>query len=339
MIELTEQYIPEKFLYREEQFKKIEGTFLDFKKDKFSTNLILLGTTGAGKTSILKRIIKDNDNTLFTSVADNKTTNKILKSLSNKKHHSDSDLMEGLIKDLKQTPRILIIDEVGKIADMENFCNVINNIYRNTNVPIILATNKWTFIQEMPEDAKLTLFFNRVEFQYYDSNQIKGILKERLKLIEKKIDYKFSDKSLSYLCAKIVKEQFSSVRVALIILSQCINARNDSIKFINQQFDYLIEMEWRDFLYKLNDIEKEFLNVLLEISETKIEIPTPEISSKLGGVASPSKLSKMVTAFMDYGIIKAKWKHLGRAGGKHRILSFSKPEYRIKLLKLLNPWE
>lgn len=339
MLELTEQYIPEKFLFREDQVKKIKETFIDFKKTGISTNLILLGTTGAGKTSVLKRIIKDNDNTIFVSCSEHKSTNKILRFLSGKKFHCDSDLQKALIEQLKETPKILIIDEVGKIDDMERFCNTINTIYRNTNVPIILATNKWTFIQEMPDDARLTLFFNRVEFPYYDAIQLKAILNERLKLVEDRVSFRFSDESLSYLCGKVVKEQFSSVRVALVILNQCISSKNDSIKFIDKQFEYLVEMEWRDFIYKLNDIEKEFLGVLLELSETQLEMPVPEISSKLGGAVSPSKMSKMVTAFMDYGIIKAKWKHLGRAGGKHRIIFFSKPQYRIKLLKLLTPWE
>jgi Cdc6-like AAA superfamily ATPase len=339
MLELTEQYIPDNFLFREQQINKIIDTFKSFKENGQGNNLILLGTTGAGKTSILKKIIRDNDNFVFVSVSEHKTTNKILKSLTKRNLHSDSDLQSSLIEDLRKSPKIIIIDEVGKISDMENFCNTLNAIYREIPVPIIMATNKWTFLQEMPSDSRTTLFLNPVELPCYSATQLEGILRERLELIKLKIDFNFNEGSLGYLCARTVKEQSSSVRTALTILNQCIIAMNDSQKFIDEKFDYLIDLDWQNFIFKLNEVEKEFLNVLLELSEQETEIPTPEISSLMKGDISPSKLSKLVTSFIDYGIIKAKWKHLGRGGGKHRIISFSKPSYRIKLLKLLTPWE
>lgn len=339
MLELTEQYIPDKFLFREEQVHKITQTFINFKNKSLANNLILLGTTGAGKTSILQKIILDQNNNLFVSANENRTTNRILKKLSGKNHRSDSELLSSLINQLKQEPKIIVIDEVGKITDIENFCNILNALYRETGIPIIIATNKWTFIEEMPDDARLTLFLNRVEFPCYNAVQLKEILKYRLSLIADKIDFNFSDSSLEYLSSKVVKSHFSSVRIALMILNQCVNAKEDSMEFIEQKIEYLVEQDWRNFIHKLSDIEKEFLNIVLDLSESQDEIPAPCVNMKMSGIASPSKISQLVTTFIDYGLLSAKWKHLGRAGGKHRIISFSKPAYRTKLLKLLNPWE
>ena len=340
MLELTDKFIPQRFLFREGQYNQIKKIFSDFKEDRYmATNLIILGTTGAGKTSMIRKIINEQDNNLFVSAMENKTTNRILKALSGKKLCSDSELIQCLVKLLNENPKILIIDEVGKIQDPENFCNTLNAIYRLTNVPIIVITNKWTFIEEMPDDAKLTLFFNKVEFPSYSAIQLKEILKERLVCIREKTDFDFSEGSLEYLSAKIIKEHFGSVRTALVILNQCVTARDDSIKFINEKIEYIETQEWESFLHKLSSLEKDFLNIILELAENEEEIPSTDIANRMKGLASPSKISQIITSFIDYGIIKAKWKHLGRAGGKHRIISFSKPEYRTKLLKLLSPWE
>ena len=345
MLPLSEDYIPEKFFFREEQVRKIKETFSQFKKDRYSIiNLIILGTTGAGKTGVVKKMMYEGENYIYVSALNLKTTNSIFKKISEtkKKFVATSDSLNGAVNIFKENPKILIIDEVGKINDMENFCNYLNAFYRETQVPIILITNKWTFIQEMPDDARLTLFLEKVEFPSYNTKQLKEILIDRINATELEIGkpLNINDSELEYLCCRIVKEHFSSVRIALRILNRCFASDNYSKEFLDKTIDYLVELDYASFVNKLSPTEKDFLGFLLEYSDGNESIPITEIinlpeSRRFGEI---SRISQLTTALIDYGFIKAKYHHLGRKGGKHRILIFDK-DYKEKLLKLLNPWD
>ena len=57
IIELSDDYIPEKILHRDSQIKEIKKIFKNFKKLGMGTNLVILGVTGSGKTCLIKKII------------------------------------------------------------------------------------------------------------------------------------------------------------------------------------------------------------------------------------------------------------------------------------------
>lgn len=338
MIELTEGYVPTEFLHRQNQIDTIRKIFSQFKVNSYAGNLILLGTTGAGKTSTLKKVCMEEDNHIYINAAENNTTHKIFKAITKKTCHSNSEQLNSLIEEFKKNPKILVIDEAGKIGDTERFCDFLNAFYRRAQSPIILATNKWTFVEEMPDDARLTLFLERVEFPCYDAHQIADILNNRLNLIKDKINFQVSGPSIQYISGKVVKEHLSSVRIALSVLSKCVSNHDDSLEFIDKQLEQIHEQDWRNFIHKLTETEKEFLNVILDLAETRLELPISNICEKMHRVG-PSRISQLATTFIDYGILNAKYKNLGRGGGKFRVLTFSRPEYRTKLLKLLSPWE
>lgn len=334
--ELSEDFIPEIMPHREVQLKIIRETFKQFKDEGCAQNLIILGTTGAGKTSILKKVTSEQNNHIYLSALEYNTTHKILKKLTKQKTHSNSDLQLLFLEEMKINPKILIIDEAGKIDNIEEFSNFLNMIWRSVKIPIILATNKWTFIQDMPTDARLTLFFHKVELPSYDANQMKDIIISRTELIN---NLKIPEKSIEYLSAKIVKEHLSSVRIALLVLSRVVASNDFSTENIDKKLEDICEQDWIGFLHKLNPMEKKFLNVVLDLTEEKIEISSQEIATRMSDEASPSRVSQLISAFSDYGIIKCEYKNLGRAGGKYRLLSFVSMKVRAKLLKLLVPWD
>jgi len=49
IIELSEEYLPERILFRDKQVKQIEEVFQNYKKFGMGTNLVVFGTTGSGK--------------------------------------------------------------------------------------------------------------------------------------------------------------------------------------------------------------------------------------------------------------------------------------------------
>lgn len=333
--ELSEDFIPEIMPHRENQLSVIRDVFKQFKEEGYAENLIILGTTGAGKTSIIRKVASEQDNHIYISASEYNTTHKLLKKLTQHKTHSNSDLQICLAEELRANPRILIIDEAGKIDDIEEFSNFLNTLWRSVKIPIILATNKWTFIQEMPDDARLTLFFHKVELPSYDTHQMTDILLSRTDII-KAIDV--PERSLEYLSAKIVKEHLSSVRIALSVLSRIAASEDFSIENIDKKLEDICDQDWLGFLHKLNPMEKKFLNVLLDLTEEDIEISSQRIALRMNDEISPSRVSQLISSFSDYGIIKCEYKNLGRAGGKYRLLSFVNLKTRAKLLKLLAPW-
>ena len=333
--ELGEDFIPEEMPHREIQLETIRETFKQFKDEGYAQNIIILGTTGAGKTSIIKKVTSEQNNHLYISGAEHNTTHKILKKLTKKRIHSNSELLEIFTEEMKKNPKILIIDEVGKIINIEEFCNFLNALWRSTKVPIILSGNKWTFIQEMPDDARLTLFFHKVELPSYNAQQMKDILLSRTRLIK---DLDIPKESIEYLSARIIKDHLGSVRIALIVLSRIAYSKDFSIENIDKKLEDISEQDWNSFIHKLNPMEKKFLNIILDLTEEKIEISSQEIAIRMKDEVSPSRVSQLISAFSDYCIIRCTNKNLGRGGGKYRIISFVNEMTRDKLLKILSPW-
>jgi len=75
--ELTEYYAPKKILHRDSQIKAIKNVFKNFEKNGIASNIFLMGVTGSGKTTIIKKIIDEEDGNIFGSGATTKTSFKI----------------------------------------------------------------------------------------------------------------------------------------------------------------------------------------------------------------------------------------------------------------------
>lgn len=344
LYELTEEYLPDHFLYRDSEIQRIKTIFHQYRQFSYCTNIALLGLTGSGKTSIIKKIIQEEDNTIYVSVTEQPTVNKILRFLSEERLHSNGDLIQSLIKKLKQNPKILVFDEVGKISqkEVQGFYTILNTLFRATNIPIIIITNKFNFVSDMLDDAKLTLMFERIELKRYNANQLSDILKKRWEMIKEKIKIEIPDYAFEYISGKIVKEHFSSARIALRVLSKCIINNNFEIDFIGKCSEDVKDQDFINFVHSLSRTEKDCLETILSlIEEDNEEISVSKINSKMPTrpPLTPSRVSQIVSSFVEAGIVTTTMKNLGRGGGKYRIISIAHKEYKSKLLKLLNPWE
>ena len=330
-------------LFREAQIDTIKQTFSHFKKFGMASNLIVMGVTGGGKTMAVKKTIQEESNFIYASCLDHNSIHKLLKAITGANKHSISDLQSIFISQMKKDPKILIIDEIGKIKDIEEISNILNAIYRSAGIPIIIITNKWTFVEEMPDDARLTLFFNKVEFASYNALQLKEILKERINIIKNKHQIpEVREGALEYISGNVIKRHFGSARVAIQILSACIYNSDFSQKFIDKKMEDIEDQDWRNFIYTLSDTEKKFFETIIELSENKEEIIPSDITNLMD--VSPERVSQMITYFASYGVIragviKAEYKNLGKMGGRYRVITFPKPEYRKKLMKILKPWD
>lgn len=328
---LTEFYEPRKILHRDKQIEEIRRIFKNFQQFRYGENAIILGVTGSGKTATINKVMNEEDNHLFISIAHTKTTHRTLKALFDLTYNTQDKLVAEAIKKLKKEPKILILDELNKCKDPQNLFNDLNTIYRNTGCPIIIISNKRTLIEEIPEDAKKTLMFNKIDFPSYNSLELFDILKNRLDMLEDKTVPKISEGSLRQICAVGGKE--GSARIVLTITLKCIMANDFSEQYIKKQWGNLHQEDWRDFVRGLNDTEKKFLDVLVSVISKKSQASNSDIIKKMDNL-SPARISQLITSFSDYGIIKTEKKNLGRRGGSFRMVSFTSDEIfkRIDLI-------
>lgn len=329
--ELTEYYTPTKILFRDSQIKEITNVFRNFKEQGMASNLLIQGVTGSGKTTVIKRIIDEEDNNVFGSGSTTKTSFKTLRAMFDLNCNTNERLLTEIIIKLQKEPKIIIIDEVNKIQDRQNLFNDLNTIYRETGCPIILITNKRTIREEMPDDARLTLMFDKVEFPAYNAIELQGILKGRLELLKEKVA-EVNEGAISLICAIGGRE--SSARVVLLITLKCILANDFSQEHINKVRKNMEREDWKDFVLQLKPTEKDFLKHLLYFKAQGKSVKPSDISKKMVNF-TPARVSQLITAFEDYGIIESSYKNKGRAGGRTRVINFVNDEVYRTLDELI----
>lgn len=329
--ELTEYYSPQIILFRDAQIEEIRNVFKNFKEQGMASNLLIQGVTGSGKTTVINKIIGEEDNNVLGSGSATKTSFKLLRAMFDLNCNTNERLLTEVIYKLQKEPKIIIIDEVNKIQDRQNLFNDLNTIYRETGCPVILITNKRTIRDEMPDDARLTLMFDKVEFPAYNAIELLGILKGRLELIQDKVS-QVDEGALSLICAIGGRE--SSARVVLLITLKCILANNFSQDYINKVRKNLEREDWKDFVFGLKPTEKDFLKHLLYFKAEGKTVKPSDISKKMVNF-TPARISQLITAFEDYGIIESSYKNKGRAGGRTRVINFVNEEVFKNLDELI----
>ena len=331
IIELSDDYLPEKILHRKEQIKEIKKIFKNFKKNGMGTNLALFGVTGSGKTCLIKKIIEEENNAIYLSGSETKTPFKTIKAIFNLNIKTYEELLRVTIKKLKENPKILVIDEIDKIKNFNQLANDLNTVYRKTMVPIIIVTLKRNIIEQMPSDVRKTLFFEKKNLPSYNAIELKEILTSRLKLIRNKFPG-FDTGTINFISAIASKQ--GSARVLMNITLRCLQKNNFSRKFISEMYNEMIKEDWLDFVNDINETEKQFLKVLLERCDYKNEVTSEILQKNMGGF-SGARISQLINTFERYSVIKSRHENLGRAGGRRRLIKFESKEGYSDINKMM----
>lgn len=331
--ELSDEYIPKEVLHREEQIFQIREIFQNFKKNKTGNNLILFGCTGSGKTTIIKKIIKEENNSIYISCDETETSYKTLKSIFNINTKTHQKLLELTIKELKKNPHILVFDEIDKISraeDFKKFMANLNTIYRKTMVPIILITLKRDILTTMKADVRKTLLPEKITLPSYNAEELSDILRSRLSTM--KLDLSIEESIINYISALSARQ--GSARILMNLLLRCIQKNNFSYDFIDEIYSNIIKEDWMDFMNDINESEKEFLRTLFVLGcDDEKGIPAEEIERHLR--LTGSRISQLINTFEKYSAVKSWHENLGRAGGRRRIVKFASKEVYEDLSKFM----
>lgn len=325
--ELTEIYRPERVLHREEQTKKIKECINNFKNSGIAENLILYGKTGNGKTESMNKVLGEQENHYSYVTGSNlKTTVRILRGIFDLSYGTEEKLLSEGIQSLRKNPRTIIIDEVNKVLDIKTLFDDLNTIFRETGCHIIMITNRRGLIEAIPDDARKTLNFQRVEFSPYDKLQIQDILIDRYETIKKnnKDVMEIPEGALDFLSAKICKDNLS-IRNAFFIMGKCFFNKDFSEKFIYEVLDYMKEEDWKIWFEKQNESIRKIMAILIYLKDQDQEISTNIIQEFMSDF-SPSWFSRNLDYLENEGIIKST--HENEKGNK-RIIIFSDQRYNI----------
>jgi cell division control protein 6 len=332
--EFSEEFVPTEILHREEQMEKIREVFKNFKISKMGTNLVILGCTGSGKTTIIKKVIREEDNSIYISCNETKTCYKTIKAIFSIQEKTHQRVLELTIKKLKENPKILVLDEIDKIDRADEFkmlMDDLNTIYRKTMIPIILVTLKIDIVSTMQSDVRKTLLPERITLPSYNATELKDILRSRIKNLN--LDSKIDDGTINYISA--IASRQGSARLLINLTLRCIQKNNFTFEYIDEVYSSIIKEEWIGFIDNINENEKEFLRTILELGCTEEEhISAEEVENKLG--LSTGRISQIISNFEDYSILKSWHENLGRAGGRKRLIKFKDKEIFEGLNKEVN---
>ena len=333
--EFSEGFIPEKVLHREEQIKKLTDIFNNFRNIGMASNLLIQGFSGSGKTLSVKKVLQNqNGDFVFVSGAQSNTAFKLVRSIFDVNASTiERVLSDGIIK-FQEHPKVIIIDEINKLknkTELRILFDILNTFYRETECPIILITNQKGIVQAMPDDARLTLMFEKIEFNPYNATQLSDIFRNRMEDVFKtNPNLKIPDGRLNFIGAVVNKEIDSSARAGLKIIKKCLLNNNFSDDSINSAIKGIVEEGWRDYFGRFTLNQKKLFELLIRIMEYPKKIPYSDIL-KHYSTSDPSTISKLVDSVEETNIIVSEYENKGRAGGNKKFIFFNTKNHYEKI--------
>ena len=335
--QLSDEYLPTEILHRKEQIDEISECFDIFNKGKYgSQSLAILGVTGSGKSTIIRKIEEEKKNAIYINCAETKTAFKTLKAICGAKVKTHSDMLSKIIEFLKENPKIIILDEADKVTDLIILMNDLNVVYRKLMIPVILVTLKRDIVETLPSDVRKTFFFQKVNLPSYNAFELKDILISRLKIADIEVP-ELDEGKIAYIAA--IAAQQGSARVLINITLRCLQRANFSEEYIGVVYDQITKEDWLDFVNGINHTEKVFLLFLLDNCDWEKEISSEYIQNNItfphGKKLSGGRISQLLNSFEKYSLISSRHNNQGRAGGRKRMVKFCTKENYQDLSKEL----
>lgn len=222
-------YYPERPIERKEAITILEKV-ADFMRLGVVENLLIVGKHGSGKTLYGKYLLKQIDKVAkrrrkevyveYRNCTDFNHSLLILKSLCSLKETgivNDKIVENAFFKELDKD-MILILDEIDELDNADYLLYILSRLAEiqsitHKKVQLILISNNFGWNNDLEPAARSSLNITKIIFEGYSKNQIKDILKQRLRfgLIKENI---ISEKILNFVVDKTINNN-SDLRIAL----------------------------------------------------------------------------------------------------------------------------
>ena len=246
---LSKNYLPEKLLYREKEKNELLSNLRNF------MSVIVYGTPGTGKTSLVKHVFKSLDSKVLRSYINcalYQTTYSILKEITPRAKfifcRSNYELLKELMREIKQRRLVVCFDNFEKLKEKD-----LIKKFLLLGITLVLITDEEENLLLLPEDVRTNSA--RIKFEPYSLEQTFDILKNRA---EKALArWSYSDSLLK----KIAEKCKGNVALGINLLKlAAINAESKNKKTIDESDIPQIE----DCPLKLSYDEKTLLKILKE---------------------------------------------------------------------------
>ncbi|MFC1697422.1 Cdc6/Cdc18 family protein [Nanoarchaeota archaeon] len=272
-VALDYSFIPKLIPYREKEQFHVAGCIKPLFQKRNGKNVLIHGKPGVGKTVACRHVLKELDEEtdevipIYINCWQKNTTYKIVMDICENvinyrlTHNKKTDELFKKIKSfLNQTSVVIVLDEVDKLEDNDFLYQVLEEIYRKT---IIMITNHKEWLTDLDQRIKSRLMPETLEFKEYNSQEIKGILKDRLK-------YAFVPgvwNPDAFEIAAKTSSEYGDVRTGLYLLREAGNlAEDDASKKIFKEHVDKAMLKMDDFkTKKTDDIEDDETKMILAI--------------------------------------------------------------------------
>lgn len=222
---LNYEFLPGVLPYRENEQSYLATCIKPLFSDRSGRNLLIHGPPGVGKTAACRYVLRDLEEntdriqTVFVSCWKHNTTFKVVAEICNQigyafTHNKKTDeLMRIIAHNLNKTRSVIVFDEIDKAEDTDFLYFLLEEIDKNV---IFAITNFKEWLINLDERVKSRLTAELLEFESYDTSEMRGILHNRLKYAFR--EGVWSDEALELVSSRAVKA--GDVRVGLYLLKE-----------------------------------------------------------------------------------------------------------------------
>jgi cell division control protein 6 len=246
---LSQSYVPERLLHREKEKAQLLSNVKNF------VNTLLVGSCGSGKTTLIKRVMRELDRkdnfAVYVDCAIYQTTYSVLKEIIPTSrlvfYRSNYELIRELRKFVKKGRFVVCLDNFDQLKDKE-----IIGKFMTLGICVILVTDSVEGFQSLRESVRSNTP-SIIRLQEYTAEQVFDILKNRAEKALAKWSY--SDEILK----KIASKAGGNITLGINALKAAAIKVESEGKRTIEEADVQIE---NDCPQKLNRDEKVIMKVL-----------------------------------------------------------------------------
>lgn len=316
---LSETYIPDEFLFREEEISKIMKNLTSFFNDVPPNNLFIYGPPSTGKTHIIMAItntlneyaVKEGYKTQYIYINTGKRTLpqvlvNIAESMGIKAVINQGPMIVDIIKKRLDSKYFLIFDEFDRMGTTETHTNpydfIVNVFTRmGSNVRIGCILNDIKILNKLDKASMSSYSPQKLYFRAYNASEITDILKDRCR--KAFADGVIDDETVAEFGAFVYKSGIDLRTALKILLTAGRDTQINEKITINKLKEAFMEVE--------KDIIKE---VVSNLNDTELlftyAIVSAQIKQKSREVEKNIVYSAYEKICKNFGYPVLSWRHL-----------------------------
>jgi len=315
---LSPEYMPTNIISRENEINELKFQLSYFFRDYPSLpSFIVHGTSGTGKTLVVKKVLKDfkektalgkhKVKTAFIKCSECRSKYEVLKAIlrqltnANNLPRTSADCYEKIVHFLYTSDKsvLLFIDEIHELKNPDELNNLLFTISRfgedkayyetteqeklsktKTHYGYILITNDSLITKDLKQNTKSSLTKERVKFLRYTPEEVAEILQERIN------QGAFHPSKIDEVCINLISAlsiaEGEDARYGLLLLSNTAKYAEKHRCEITQEIvrkvnDNLRSRLLLEIIIDLPSLYKTILKIILDLHNAKMDIDSKKI--------------------------------------------------------------